>query len=83
MLGSWSSGMILALGARGRGFDSPWTPTKSFYSSVVERLPCKQKVLGSIPNGSLEFNTYITFSCNYCNVQHYMKHFLFHKNTFF
>ena len=25
-MGEWSSGMILALGARGREFDSPLTP---------------------------------------------------------
>ncbi len=24
--GQWSRGMILALGARGRGFESPWAP---------------------------------------------------------
>ncbi len=27
-LGQWSSGMILALGARGREFDSPLTPSQ-------------------------------------------------------
>ena len=27
-MGPWSSGMILPLGGRGRGFDSRWAPQK-------------------------------------------------------
>ena len=28
-MGPWSSGMILPLGGRGRGFDSRWAPNKN------------------------------------------------------
>ena len=31
LLGEWSSGMILASGARGRGFDSPLAPRPFFF----------------------------------------------------
>ena len=30
MSGPWSSGIILPLGGRGRGFDSRWAPAKFF-----------------------------------------------------
>ncbi len=37
-LGQWSSGMILALGARGREFDSPLTPVILSFVQFVRRL---------------------------------------------
>ena len=33
-MGGWSSGMILASGARGRGFDSPLAPLLCFFSFI-------------------------------------------------
>ena len=33
----WSSGMILALGARGPGFDSRTGPFLSFFSAIISR----------------------------------------------
>ena len=35
-MAAWSSGMILALGASGRGFDSPSGPDKLFYLSSCQ-----------------------------------------------
>ena len=49
--GQWSSGMIPALGAGGRGFDSPLAPftMSAFLAQMVERWPFKPMVVGSIP----------------------------------
>ena len=43
--------MIPALGAGGRGFDSPLAPftNKAFLAQMVERWPFKPMVVGSIP----------------------------------
>ena len=56
MKGQWSSGMILASGARGRGFDSPLAPlfmTESYalVAQMVERKTLNLVVVGSIPTG--------------------------------
>ena len=50
-VGQWSSGMIPALGAGGRGFDSPLAPftMSAFLAQMVERWPFKPMVVGSIP----------------------------------
>ena len=50
-MGQWSSGMIPALGAGGRGFDSPLAPfaDQAFLAQMVERWPFKPMVVGSIP----------------------------------
>ena len=64
MLGDWSSGMILASGARGREFDSRITPPFFLFfflglhnlggvAQMVERLLCMQKAQGSIPCSSI------------------------------
>ena len=38
--GGWSSGMILASGARGRGFDSPLAPLQtSFFEKEKKNIP--------------------------------------------
>ena len=52
--GRWSRGMILASGARGRGFDSPLAPlfmTESYalVAQMVERKTLNLVVVGSIP----------------------------------
>ena len=43
--------MIPALGAGGRGFDSPLAPfvEQAFLAQMVERWPFKPMVVGSIP----------------------------------
>ena len=56
--GQWSSGMILASGARGRGFDSPLAPlfmTESYalVAQMVERKTLNLVVVGSIPTGGV------------------------------
>ena len=50
-MGQWSSGMIPASGAGGRGFDSPLAPfaDQAFLAQMVERWPFKPMVVGSIP----------------------------------
>ena len=35
MQGPWSSGMILPLGGRGRGFDSRWAPRKIVFNQAT------------------------------------------------
>ena len=51
--GLWSRGMMLALGARGREFDSPKSPMFADFSSVGRASDCRvnsnQSVTGSIP----------------------------------
>ena len=37
-VGLWSSGMILASGARGRGFDSPQAPTDLLFECNITML---------------------------------------------
>ena len=56
-MGQWSSGMILASGARGRGFDSPLAPfaEQAFLAQMVERWPFKPMVVGSIPTEGVGF----------------------------
>ena len=44
-LAQWSSGMILASGARGRGFDSPQAPVILF---AQVHIPCKSRHRGRV-----------------------------------
>ena len=46
-MAAWSSGMILALGARGRGFDSPSGPS---YMKTFKHSPLAQSVERSANN---------------------------------
>ena len=50
--------MIPALGAGGRGFDSPLAPfvEQAFLAQMVERWPFKPMVVGSIPTEGVAFN---------------------------
>ena len=49
--------MIPALGAGGRGFDSPLAPfvEQAFLAQMVERWPFKPMVVGSIPTEGAAF----------------------------
>ena len=54
--------MIPALGAGGRGFDSPLAPfaVQAFLAQMVERWPFKPMVVGSIPTEGVFFVFYFT-----------------------
>lgn len=59
-MGQWSSGMILALGAKGRGFDSHLT---SFFVEIIYG-PCSAVPLWRIFIGSYFFSICIKITGN-------------------
>ena len=70
-VGEWSSGMILALGARGREFDSPLTPATflipcAFIAQMGERQTEDLKVPGSIPGEGINLLLFCMFECKIC-----------------
>ena len=56
----WSSGMILALGARGPGFDSRTGPLYIFFAS---RILNWQKFLNSKSIKSMEYHPNFAYNC--------------------
>lgn len=70
-MGLWSRGMMLALGARGREFDSLKSPSPPVgdggddgngvadMAQVVARCSDKAEVFGSIPNIRTVFNYFV------------------------
>jgi|1048.fasta_scaffold39818_2 hypothetical protein len=59
MLGLWSRGMMLALGARGREFDSPKSPNDIKKISLHEHIKPYKLILG--------YDKYITYVCCYAH----------------